>query len=136
MPTSPAVASPTRPSIRATVSILACTDIESTVAFYVEKLGFVREWTWGEPPGDAGIRRDEIQIFFMTKPEIAARAAGNEMMLFVTGIDALYTEHRARGAPISAAIRDEPWGLREYSVRDPHGYVLRFAEGIAQAKEH
>src|SRR5687768_10859849 len=131
MPTLP-VASTTRPSIRATVPILACADIESIVAFYADKLGFVREWTWGEPPGDAGIRRDEIQIFFMANPEIAARAAGNELMVFVTGVDALYAEHTARGAPISAGIRDEPWGLREYSVRDPSGYVLRFAEGIAQ----
>jgi uncharacterized glyoxalase superfamily protein PhnB len=72
----------------------------------------------------------------MTNAELAARSAGNEVMLFVSGVDALYTEHRGRGAPISSELRDQPWGLREYSVRDPNGYILRFAEGIARAKEH
>ena len=136
MATSSPVVSSTRPSIRGTVSILACRDIEATATFYVEKLGFVREWMWGDPPTDGGIRRDEVQIFLMTNADLAARSAGNEVMLFVSGVDALYAEHRSRGAPITAELRDEPWGLREYSVLDPHGYVLRFAEGIARAKEH
>lgn len=136
MTTSSPVASPARPSIRGTVSILACRDIEATIAFYAEKLGFMREWTWGEPPTDGGIRRDEVQLFLMANADLAARAAGSEVMLFVSGVDALYAEHRARGAPISAELRDQPWGLREYRVTDPQGYVLRFAEGIARAREH
>jgi catechol 2,3-dioxygenase-like lactoylglutathione lyase family enzyme len=122
-------------SVRATVPILACSDLGAMIDFYVTRLGFVQEWTWGDPPTDGGVRRDEIQIFFMTNPEIAQRAEGNEVMVFVTGVDALHAEHTARGAPISSEIEDKEWGLREYTVRDPHGYLLRFAQGIAQARE-
>jgi GNAT superfamily N-acetyltransferase len=46
----------------------------------------------------------------------------------VTGIDVLYERHRANGIPILSPPEDKPWGLREYTVRDPNGYRLRFGE--------
>src|SRR5690606_19590984 len=41
--------------------------------------------------------------------------------------DELHAQHVARGAEIVGPIENKPWGLREYTVRDPNGYHLRFA---------
>ena len=118
------------PNLVLAVPILACTSVEDTITFYVERLGFEREWVWGDPPEDGGVRRGEVQLYFMRDPQLAAGCRGREVMLFVEDVDALHAEHRRRGAPIAEPLRDEPWGLREYSVTDPHGHRLRFAESL------
>ena len=104
--------------------------------FYVDRLGFERRWSWQDPerpertPTDGGVGSGDIQIFFMTDAALAERSSDREIMLFTEDIDAQYREHLERGAPVSAPPTDEPWGLREYSIIDPHGNRLRFAEGI------
>ncbi|MCW5696835.1 MAG: VOC family protein [Bauldia sp.] len=109
--------------------VLACRDIDSTLAWYRDVLGFEAWWRSGEPATDASVRRNGASLNFMTDAELAGRVAGSEVMVFVSGVDALYAEHRAKGAPIASPLTDEPWGLREYTVTDPSGYLLRFAEG-------
>jgi catechol 2,3-dioxygenase-like lactoylglutathione lyase family enzyme len=118
------------PNVVLAVPILPCEDIEATIGFYVERLGFEREWVSGEPPEDGGVRRGEVQLYFMRNANLAAGACNREVMLFVENVDALHAEHTGRGAPISEPLRDELWGLREYSVSDPHGHRLRFAESL------
>jgi uncharacterized glyoxalase superfamily protein PhnB len=114
-----------------TTPFLACGDVARTIAFYVEKLGFAQDWTWGEPPTDGGVRRGDICLYFMKNEDLAAHVRGSELMLEVSGVDELYQEHQERGAPITEAITDEPWGVREYSVTDLHGYRLRFYQAVS-----
>ena len=76
------------------------------------------------------MRRGDVQLYFMRNAGLAAAACNRELMLFVENVDALHAEHVSRSAPISEPLRDEPWGLREYSVSDPHGHRLRFAESL------
>ena len=122
--------------MRAAVPILPCADLERTMRFYVERLGFERRWVWPDPPEpgrpqtDGGVACGDVQVFFVTDPALAARSADRELMIFTADVDAQYAEHVARGAPVSGAPVDEPWGLREYTVVDPQGNRLRFAEGI------
>ena len=45
-------------------------------------------------------------------------------------LDGLFETYRDRGVPVAFAPVSQPWGLREFAVRDPNGHVLRFcAEG-------
>lgn len=112
------------------VPILPCVDVEDTIAFYENRLGFTRDWVWGSPATDGGVRRGDVQLFFMRNADLATGARDREVMLFVEDVDALHAEHVRRGAPMSEPLRDEPWGLREYSVVDPQGHRLRFAESL------
>lgn len=112
------------------VPILPCVDVEDTIAFYENRLGFTRDWVWGDPATDGGVRHGDVQIFFMRNADLSIGARDRELMLFVEDVDALHAEHVRRGAPMTEALRDEPWGLREYSVVDPQGHRLRFAESL------
>src|SRR5689334_12605613 len=118
------------PALVLAVPILACANIDDMIAFYVDRLGFEREWVWGDPPEDGGVRRGDVQLYFMRNAALAEGCPGREVMLFVEDVDALHAEHVRRGAPMSEPLRDEPWGLLEYSVVDPHGHRLRFAESL------
>ena len=109
--------------------IFATADVESSLTFCEQKLGFHREWTEGNPPTDAAVRRDGVGFIFALGPDLAERARGSTVLIFLAGVEALYAEHQSRGAPIAEPINDAD-GLRSYTVLLPPGYRLRFAEGL------
>jgi uncharacterized glyoxalase superfamily protein PhnB len=118
------------------VPILPCANLDAMMTFYVDRLGFERRWVWGNPERpdrsatDGGVGSGEIQIFFMTDAALAGRSHDRELIIFTENVDAQYADHVARGAPVTGPPADEPWEMREYSVTDPHGNRLRFAEGL------
>ncbi len=123
------------PAFRTAIPFLACTDVDAAIAFYVERLGFEREWTWGDDgdgPTDGGVRRGDVRLFFFRNSEIASRVHGSEIVIDVDPVDAVYAEHVARKAPITSEIENRPWGVREYSVTDPSGYRLRFSGAVPE----
>ena len=109
--------------------VLASTDVEASLAFCEQKLGFVRQWTEGNPPTDAAVKRDGAGLMFFLDAALAERARGITAIIFLTGVEELYAEHQRRGAPILVPIDDND-GLRSYVVELPPGYRLRFAEGL------
>jgi catechol 2,3-dioxygenase-like lactoylglutathione lyase family enzyme len=42
----------------------------------------------------------------------------------VDDVDAAYAAALAAGAEVVHPLTDEPWGVRRFFVRDPHGHVL------------
>jgi catechol 2,3-dioxygenase-like lactoylglutathione lyase family enzyme len=108
---------------------LAVSDIPAAVEFYISKLGFERAFTWGEPPTFAGVNLGNVQMFLAKgtptpSPDTAA------VYFLVGDADQLYEFHRANGVEIAQAIDDRPYGIRDYSVRDLHGYHLVFGHHL------
>jgi catechol 2,3-dioxygenase-like lactoylglutathione lyase family enzyme len=58
------VTTPSRPFIECEQlhAGLAVEDIRTAIDFYVNKLGFVEAFTWGDPPTFAGVNLDKVQI--------------------------------------------------------------------------
>jgi uncharacterized glyoxalase superfamily protein PhnB len=115
------------PKLLGTIPWIACKDIAATIRYFETALGFRTEWTWGDPPTDAGVIRDNAKIYLFTPGELATRVTGSEITIVVEDVDALYAEHQSRGANITEPIDNEPWGSREYHVTEPNGYILRFS---------
>jgi uncharacterized glyoxalase superfamily protein PhnB len=116
-----------RPKVVGAIPWLACADLSEAMLFFESKLGFAKAFAWSEPSTDAGVERDGVMLYLTHNPKLAACVSDSEITITVEHIDELYAEHVSRGAPIEMAIRDEPWGAREYRVRAPSGYVLRFS---------
>jgi GNAT superfamily N-acetyltransferase len=111
-------------------AILAVADVAATVRFYRDMLGFTGEWLWGEPPDFGGVSWGKVSLMFCLAPDLAGKVEGHQHYFFVTGIDRLHERHRHHGVPVVSPPGDKPWGLREYTVRDPNGYHLRFGEPV------
>jgi predicted enzyme related to lactoylglutathione lyase/GNAT superfamily N-acetyltransferase len=107
-------------------AIFAVSDVRQTVRFYREVLGFESEWLWEDPPTFGGVRWGKAQIMFCLQPDLAEKVVGHQHFLRVDDADALHAKHLAAGAAIVSPIENKPWGGREYTVRDPNGYHLRF----------
>lgn len=112
-------------------------NLQETIAWYREKLGFYGEWIWGNE--DAGIRRDNMHLLFNYAPEHAAIVNTAdyhfEIMFFVDNVQEIYDEYKNNEVTIASELEDKPWGVREFTIRDINGYHLRIAEGI-QPKEN
>jgi catechol 2,3-dioxygenase-like lactoylglutathione lyase family enzyme len=102
---------------------LCVSDVQAAADFYTTKLGFRLGFTWGDPPTIAGVNLDRVQIFL----EQGTPGPQGCAVFFVVGnADELYEFHRTNGVEAVEPPGDRPWGLRDYTVRDLHGYRLTF----------
>lgn len=107
------------------IPVLASLDIEATLDFYAEKLGFrpvARHADYGI------VERDDVQIHFWLTDDASVPKA-TSCRVDVTGIDQLYDEMSAAGVVHpNGPLTDQPWGLREFAVLDGDGNLITFAE--------
>ena len=106
-----------------TQACLAVSDLAAAIEFYVTKLGFRLGFTWGEPATFAGIMLGKEEIFLK---ESAPNPNEGEVYFVVGDADALYEFHRANGVEVEEEIDDREYGIRDYAVKDLHGYRLVF----------
>ena len=109
-------------------------NVDRTVAFYREKLGF--ETTLQQPdrnPFFAIIRRDGAQLFLKSQGGVTPLPNPKrhpfmrwDAFVYASEPDALAAELADRGAAFSAPLQDTHDGLRGFEITDPDGYVLFF----------
>ncbi len=102
------------------VPILSVKSLPAAIDYYVAKLGFGKEWAWGDPPTFACVVRDETRLFLSE----SAKAAPASVYITVNNVDALYEDYRRRGASNVEAPNNYPWGMREIEVKDLDGHRL------------
>jgi ankyrin repeat protein/catechol 2,3-dioxygenase-like lactoylglutathione lyase family enzyme len=102
--------------------ILAVKSLPAAVDYYVRKLGFLKEWDYGDPPTFACVYRDGVFIFLSQGGQ---GSPGTWLSIFVQDVDALYEEYQRSGALIREAPSDHPWGVREMIVEDLDQHRLR-----------
>ena len=102
--------------------ILMVRDLAASLEFYVDKLGFTKDWDWGDPPGFASVSRGKVCLFLSQGSQ---GQAGMWLSIFVDDVDGLYEVYRGRGVTIRQPPTDFEWGMREMNVEDPDGHRLR-----------
>ena len=109
------------------IPILPALDIEATLAFFESKLGFRRHI---ESDDYGGVERDGVQIHFWLYRDPAI-SRSSSCRINVTGVDELHAACAQAGiVHPSAALEDKEWGFREFSIVDPNGNLIVFAEEI------
>lgn len=109
-------------------------DLDATLAFYRDKLGFETQFVYGEPAFYAGAIRDGLSIFFRhvdVAPVLAPDKYEEELLdvyLIVKGIDELYADYQSRGVTFTREIGSMPWAFREFVVKDVDGRLLCFGQ--------
>jgi uncharacterized glyoxalase superfamily protein PhnB len=114
------------------VAIVPVLDIAATMDFYADTLGFERRMVM--PDFAIAVHGEAALHFLATDNAGALTATANHISvyLWVSGIDALW--ERLRGgleALPEGRVRapfDQPYGMREFHVKDPDGCLLMFGE--------
>ena len=112
--------------------ILAVPDVLAAAEFYCDKLGFTIGFLFGDPPTHAGIHRGEwtnegahIQLSLTDHP-LPPRPQVGFYVFMGEDVDGLFEQYQAAGVHIEREPTNEPWGMREFAIRDCNGYLLRF----------
>jgi catechol 2,3-dioxygenase-like lactoylglutathione lyase family enzyme len=124
----------TRPTTTAISPFFIVSNVERTIAFYRDKLGF--ETTFQEPdqnPFFAIIVRDGAQLFVKSDGAVTPLPNSKrhpfmrwDAFVYAPDPDALAADFVAHGAVFSAPLTDTHDGLRGFELTDPDGYVLFF----------
>lgn len=108
-------------TIRRAVPDIASGDLERSRSFY-SLLGFEEVMRLDGVLGLASPANPSAQVLLMTSG--AAAEPRPDMSVEVEDVDAVHAAVVASGAEIVYALRDEPWGVRRFFVRDPDGTVV------------
>ena len=117
---------------------LLVANVERSLAFYVDTLGFARGMTVPDasPFVFASVTAGPVEIFFndaagavQEYPDFAGKPIGCTGTLFIElqGIDAFH-ERLEPSVKIVMPIETKFYGMREFAIEDPDGYVITFAE--------
>jgi catechol 2,3-dioxygenase-like lactoylglutathione lyase family enzyme len=115
---------------------LFVTDMKRSIQFFVEKLGFSLEFSYGTPPFYAQVRRDgaRLNLRYVERPIIEPAVRDREELLSVSltvatteEIKLLFLEFQAAGVVFHQKLKRQPWGARNFIVKDPDGNLLLFA---------
>ena len=124
---------PDQVGLRAHAYVLAVHDLAAEAAYFMDALGFSREWT--EPGNWEGLVRDGVRVHLGRCPgTIPVTELGDHSYFgfFATDdVDALAAEFTASGARILAPPTDKPWGWREMPVASPEGHRMMFAQVLS-----
>jgi uncharacterized glyoxalase superfamily protein PhnB len=132
--------------IAISASFLPHDDPEAALSFYRDKLGFeVRKdvgynglrWLTVGPPGqpqtsivlhppavDPGITDDERRVI----TEMMAKGTYGGLLLATKDVDGTFETLQATDIDIVQEPTDQPYGIRDFAVRDPAGNLLRIQQ--------
>jgi catechol 2,3-dioxygenase-like lactoylglutathione lyase family enzyme len=105
-------------------------DIKASCDFFTARLGFVVAFSYGEPPFYAQVRRDSARINLrcVERPVIDVAMRDREELLSASltvatpqEIKALFLEFQAAGVAFFQTLKSEPWGARDFILKDPDG---------------
>ena len=115
--------------VKSTRHVLAVKDLKIETEYYIDKLGFERDFT---APGWEFLSFGDFRVMLgECSDEMTAEETGNHSWFahaLVENVDEVYGEFIDRGAKILSPIADKPWGIRDFSVVTPDGHRIVFGQ--------
>jgi catechol 2,3-dioxygenase-like lactoylglutathione lyase family enzyme len=111
-------------------------DVKASCDFFTGKLGFTVVFTYGEPPFYAQVMRDaaRLNLRCVEQPVIDPALRDRDellsaalMVATASEIKQLFLEFQAAGLTFFQTLKRQPWGSRNFILKDIDGNLLLFA---------
>jgi uncharacterized glyoxalase superfamily protein PhnB len=107
-------------------------NLQETLNYYRDILGFHDEWTFDEK--DGGIQRDDMRMLFGENADHVNSVNNPSQRLplvwFVENIESIYKEFQDRKIKIESPLTEHPYGMKEFAFIDINGYYIRVSEPL------
>ncbi len=124
-----------KPKIIGSAPILLVKDVIASANYYRDKVGFNYDRIWGEPPGFCILYRDGFHLMLKqvedekyVVPHYKAAKDMWNIYFWVDDADKYYEELKNLGAKIDYELCDQPYGCREFGIKDLDGYDIAFGQ--------
>jgi uncharacterized glyoxalase superfamily protein PhnB len=113
---------------------LAVRNMKQTIQFYRDSLGFKVGMAFpdADNPEYVDLSKDGMVLMFIPAKNVGIGSKqklgiGANLYMQIDGnIDEYYNELKNKGVKIVVDIKDEPYGIRDFTVEDINGYKLTF----------
>jgi catechol 2,3-dioxygenase-like lactoylglutathione lyase family enzyme len=124
-----------RPKLLGVTTLFIVSDLQRSIDFYCQKLGFVEPAVWGEPPCFAMMNRDlfDLMLSLAEKPgQIQPNGAQGIWDLHIKVTDLAAEMKALRDAGVAVKHRPEKtvYDMIEAEVVDPDGYLICFGQDV------
>ena len=114
--------------------MLAVRNMKQTIEFYKNSLGFKMGMAFpdADNPEYADLSKDGMVLMFIPVENVGIGkeeelGVGVNIYMQIDGdIDEYYNELKNKGVKVVVDIKDEPFGIRDFTVEDIDGYKLTF----------
>lgn len=117
---------------------LTVNDLQASIAWYRDVMGFMVAETWEHEGKVAGVSLKAGNVYISLSQDDWAkgrdRVKGEGFRLYLTtgqDIDEIADAIKARGGKLASEPADQPWGARTFNLVDPDGYKLTFTSATA-----
>jgi uncharacterized glyoxalase superfamily protein PhnB len=133
MPTYP---TPSKATIVGAEPQLLVADIKRSCEFFCERLGFSLVFSYGKPAYSVQVRRDAalLNLRRVDAPVCEPTPRDREELLSASmtvatadEIKLLFLEFQSAGVPFRQKLKKQPWGAKNFVVKDRDGNLLLFA---------
>ena len=117
-------------------TMLQVRDLRESIAFYTEVLGFKVDGTW--PPDEptwAGLTSGNARMMLSIVEGVTEMHFTGVIYMYPDDIDAAWEQLREK-VEVVEAIETRPYGMRDFSFRDPNGYFITLGQSADAAREH
>jgi uncharacterized glyoxalase superfamily protein PhnB len=121
---------------------LTVNDVEKSLAWYRDVLGFVAKDRWEHEGKLMGVEMQAGGVTFMLAQDDwkkgRDRVKGEGFRLYcdtAQDVDRLAAQIEARGGTLLHAPRDEPWGARAFTVADPDGFTVTISRKLRRGRK-
>lgn len=123
-------------ALTSTTAQLFVADVKTSSDFFATTLGFELDFLYGDPPYYGAVKRGNgrIALRLVCEPVFVGDVREREHLLSASiavqtavEIKELFREFRQAGAQFHQTLKKEPWGARDFIVRDPDGNLIHFA---------
>jgi catechol 2,3-dioxygenase-like lactoylglutathione lyase family enzyme len=101
-------------------------DLERSVEFYTA-LGFEIERRTGR---FAVVRWGRSYLFLSQDSRAVTGSRWTNVRVIVPDVDEAWNRVNRLGVPVVVTIGDRPYGLRDFTIADPAGFEVRFAQEL------
>jgi uncharacterized glyoxalase superfamily protein PhnB len=131
---------PSKATIVSAEPQLFVTDVERSCEFFCKKLGFSLVFSYGSPPYYAQVGRDgaRLNLRCVGRAVIDSMMRNREELLSASmtvatadEIKLLFLEFQSAGVTFHQTLKRQPWGAKNFVVKDPDGNLLLFAGSAA-----
>jgi GNAT superfamily N-acetyltransferase len=115
--------------------VFPVTDVQQTINFWHDVIGFPNKWTWGTPAVHGGVSWNfASSIQFSLNPKLAESSKGIHVWIRTKHLESLYTQHQKKNIVVEE-LQTKPWGAKEYIVKDNNDFYVVFSEPSGETKE-